>query len=138
MQKTRVRDSERMLILLDLLRERFDHPSAKECYSAMNKKVPGVGRSTVYRHLAKLVKDGLAQEIRVNDGPARYDAAEQTHAHFFCLKCGSMLDVTEIKITGKWPGEIRENCFMAKGVCNDCLSSTNNTRSSHVEKRMKK
>jgi Fe2+ or Zn2+ uptake regulation protein len=114
-----------MLILLDLLRARYDHPTAQECYLEMNKKVPGVGRSTVYRHLAKLVHEGLVIEIRVNNGSARFDATTGTHAHFYCTECNSMIDVSDIKITGKWPGKIKESYYIVKGICQDCLQSKN-------------
>ncbi|MDF1496559.1 MAG: transcriptional repressor [Patescibacteria group bacterium] len=119
---TRVRDSDRMHILLDMLRERYDHPSAQECFLEMSNKIPGIGRSTVYRHLAKLVDDGLAHEIRVDDGPARFDATTGCHAHFYCTRCLSMKDVMDVQITGEWPGRANECSFIAKGICNDCAT----------------
>ncbi|MBD3281879.1 hypothetical protein GF391_03985 [Candidatus Uhrbacteria bacterium] len=122
MSKSRVRDPERMHILLDMLRSRYDHPTAQDCYLAMVKKVPGIGRSTVYRHLAKLVDENLILELHVDDGPAHYDAATQCHAHFYCNHCRSMKDVSELKIVGKWPGHVEECQFVAKGLCEQCLS----------------
>lgn len=121
MSKTRVRDSERMLILLDMLQNRYDHPTAQECYLDMVKKVPGIGKSTVYRHLAKLAENGLVLELHLDEGPARFDATTQCHAHFYCKKCNRMLDVMDLKTVGTWPGKIDVCSFIAKGTCNDCL-----------------
>ncbi len=120
MIKTRVRDSDRMLVLLDMLRTRFDHPTAKECFLDMSNRVPGVGQSTVYRHLTKLVTEGLIQELRVDDGPARFDAGVNCHAHFYCNECKSMLDVIDVKISGQMPGRVQEFSYIAKGVCDNC------------------
>jgi Fur family transcriptional regulator, peroxide stress response regulator len=127
MTQTRVRDPERMHILLDMLRNRYDHPTAQDCYLEMSKRVPGVGKSTVYRHLSKLVEEGLIQELNISDGPARFDAATNCHAHFYCKKCKTMADVVDTKIVGKWPGHVEECSFIAKGVCEKC--HTVNTKS---------
>ena len=123
MTKTRIRDSERMLILLDMLRGRYDHPSAQECFLEMSKKVPGVGRSTVYRHLAKLTEEGLIQEFHVDDGPARFDARTSEHAHFHCTKCGSVMDVKDFKLNGRWPGRAKKIHLIIEGLCESCLNN---------------
>ncbi len=120
MIQTRVRDSERMYILLEMLRSRYDHPTAQDCFLEMREKVQGIGQSTVYRHLAKLNELGLIKELRLSNGPARYDAATNHHAHFYCTKCRQMVDVRDHKITAKWPGVVHESLIVAQGICRAC------------------
>jgi Fur family peroxide stress response transcriptional regulator len=120
MLKTRVRDSERMYVLLEMLRSRYDHPTAQDCYLEMRNKIEGIGQSTVYRHLAKLNELGLVKELRPNDGPARYDATTSNHAHFYCTNCRQMVDVHDPKITAHWPGTVHESLILAQGICDKC------------------
>ncbi len=120
MQQTRVRDSERMYILLEMLKSRYDHPTAQDCFLEMRKRVEEIGQSTVYRHLAKLTELGLIKELHLNDGPARYDAATNNHAHFYCTKCRQMLDVENVKVSADWPGSVQESLIVAQGICEAC------------------
>ncbi len=125
MTQKRLRDPERMHLLLEMLRQRQDHPTAQTCFEDIRKQVPAIGRSTVYRHLAKMVKDGLIIELHIDEGPARYDANTECHAHYYCTKCMKMYDVDELYIKAKWPGELKECSFVAKGTCQNCLSQNN-------------
>lgn len=120
MIKTRIRDSERMHILLEMLRSRYDHPTAQDCFLEMRKQVNGIGQSTVYRHLAKLNELGLVKELRLSNGPARYDAAITHHAHFYCTNCRQMLDVPDAKVSANWPGNVQESLIVAQGICEAC------------------
>lgn len=120
MTQTRLRDPERMHLLLEMLRKRRDHPTAQTCFKDIKKQVPAIGRSTVYRHLAKMVKNGLITELHIDEGPARYDANTECHAHYYCTKCLQMYDVDQISIEANWPGGVQECSFIAKGVCKNC------------------
>lgn len=117
----RRRDCDRLLILLELLRTRYDHPDAQTCHWLIQKEVPNIGLSTVYRHLATLVENGLINEIKTDDGPARYDAAVQSHGHFLCAVCGRLSDLMPIAIKADYPGQIQSFVFLAKGTCRACL-----------------
>lgn len=121
-KRRRSRDSERMLILLDMLRERHDHPDANTCFISMQRIIPSIGQSTVYRHLAYLVEKGLITEIQLGSGPARYDAAMEIHGHFHCLRCGKVWDISPIQIQAKYPGIVQSSLHIAKGICEECLT----------------
>jgi len=120
---TRNRDCERMLALLDMLRGRFDHPDARECYQSMRKMIPNIGQSTVYRHLSKLVDSGLIIELHPETGPARFDAKTDQHSHFYCTSCQMVIDAPNITLNGSWPGDPSYIEIIAKGVCKRCKSS---------------
>lgn len=119
--KRRSRDCERMLVLLDMLRNRHDHPDANLCLTEMRRLIPGIGQSTVYRHLAYLVDKGLVAEIKLDNGPAKYDATLDQHGHFHCLKCSKIWDISPIKIQAEFPGVPESAIYMVKGTCHSCL-----------------
>ncbi|MFZ6015952.1 MAG: Fur family transcriptional regulator [Patescibacteria group bacterium] len=120
MKTTRNRDSERLLLLLDCLRNRKDHPDAQACYESMKKLVPDIGRSTVYRHLKTLQDQGLIIQTNFDGGVARFDATTGSHAHFLCTKCNKLMDVYNSKVDAKWPGQTEEVWTVAKGICENC------------------
>ncbi len=124
MIRTRNRDSERMYILLEMLRSRRDHPTAQDCILEMQKKINGIGQSTVYRHLAKLNELGLIKELRLKEGPARYDAIINNHAHFYCANCKRLVDVHNPKIIAIWPGIVQESLILAQGICDKCRNQS--------------
>lgn len=69
------------------------HPTAEQVYRAVHEEIPGVGRGTVYRNLAKLLASGRVRLVHVHDRCARYDARLDAHDHFVCTRCTMLLDV---------------------------------------------
>jgi len=120
----RNRDCERRLLLLDMLRNRYDHPDANECYKSIKKLVPDIGRSTVYRHHKFLKKNGLITSLSTKNRRDRFDANIKNHYHFFCYKCGSLQDVVLNKENAiKWPGQPHSITIIANGLCDKCLNN---------------
>lgn len=121
-KKKRTRDSERLLVLLEMLRSRHDHPDAETCYRDMQKMVPGIGKSTVYRHLARLSREGSICELKTDSGPAKYDANLETHGHFHCLLCDKIWDIWPIEVKADFPGKIINGTYVANGYCQGCTN----------------
>lgn len=119
-KRPRSRDCERLLVLLDMLRSRHDHPDANTCYLDMRQIIPNIGQSTVYRHLSSLVEKGLINEIKIDSGPAKFDAALDTHGHFQCTSCNQIWDVSPINVQANFPGIVTSATYVAKGICHDC------------------
>lgn len=70
------------------------HATVGEVYAAARQRRPRIGFSTVYRALARLRDLGLVSEVRVpGRGPAVYEPARCSHAHFHCDRCGCVDDV---------------------------------------------
>lgn len=119
----RTRDCERRQVLLDILRSRHDHPDAMACYREIRLQIPNIGQSTVYRHLDTLVAQNLIREIRLDGGPARYDAQSGTHAHFYCDACRTIADVDCPEISLSWPGRAYDVTVIAHGICLTCQTA---------------
>ena len=59
--------------------------------------LPGLPRSSAYRHLGDLHAAGLVRRVTANDEFTRFELAEdltEHHHHLLCVNCGKVIDVT--------------------------------------------
>lgn len=92
------------------------------------KRALAIDRVTVYRVLDWLGEQGLAHKIAGEDRIWRYNAAghvhSQSHAHFQCGRCGSVicLDESDEKLRVRIPRGFvpHEIVLMVKGFCSSC------------------
>lgn len=83
-------------MVVDALHSVETHISAEEIFSKVKEKYPYANISTVYRTLELLKELGLAAEIEIGDGIARYHAKEHScHHHLVCNKCGIVIELPE-------------------------------------------
>jgi Fur family transcriptional regulator, ferric uptake regulator len=60
-------------------------------------RLPGLPRSSAYRHLTNLHAAGLIRRVTAGDEYTRFELAEdltEHHHHLLCLNCGKVTDVT--------------------------------------------
>ena len=60
-------------------------------------RLPGVPRSSAYRHLTDLEGAGIVRRVTANDEFTRFELAEDLtghHHHLLCLSCGKVIDIT--------------------------------------------
>jgi Fur family transcriptional regulator, ferric uptake regulator len=72
-------------------------------------RLPGVPRSSAYRHLTDLETAGIVRRVTANDEFTRFELAEDLtghHHHLLCLSCGKVIDVT-------LPAEVEEGVTTA-------------------------
>lgn len=89
LRSTRQRD-----IILDIFLASHQHLSVEELYFKVKASHPGIGFATVYRTLKLLVEAGVARELTLKDGQARYEhvLAGEHHDHLICTGCGSIVE----------------------------------------------
>lgn len=75
-----------------LLRKR-DHPTAEEVFIRAKRDMPEISMATVYNCLDALVKSGLARQVTLERGAARFCPNMSEHCHFFCDSCQSVFDI---------------------------------------------
>jgi Fe2+ or Zn2+ uptake regulation protein len=59
--------------------------------------LPGLPRSSAYRHLVDLQAAGVVRRVAANDDFARFEFAEdltEHHHHLLCVSCGKVIDIT--------------------------------------------
>ena len=75
-----------------LLRKR-DHPTAEEVFIRAKRDMPDISLATVYNCLDALVRCGLARQVNLERGAARFCPNMREHCHFFCDVCESVFDI---------------------------------------------
>jgi Fe2+ or Zn2+ uptake regulation protein len=92
MKKTR--NTRQRGIILDILRETHEHPTAEIIYREARRVLPNISLGTVYRNLNFLRDQGTVREIRPSEGgSSRFDGEDSPHAHFHCVRCSALLDI---------------------------------------------
>lgn len=80
-------------IILDILRNTRNHPSADWVYEQARKHIPDISLGTVYRNLNVLKDKGDILELNYGSTYSRFDGNPDNHYHFVCEKCNSLYDV---------------------------------------------
>ncbi len=88
-----VRPTSQRLAVYEYLLSHPVHPSVDMVYEALVKDRPTFSRTTVYNSLHSLVQAGLVRELPLCSEERRYDAGLMPHAHFRCVRCGSIHDL---------------------------------------------
>jgi Fur family transcriptional regulator, peroxide stress response regulator len=119
---TRQRDA-----VLQVIREREDHPTANEIFQAARLRLPTISYATVYNSLRFLKEAGLVHEIKFGDSASRYDREIGRHDHAICSRCGKLVDFDLPQAADLIAAAARKSKFKAesvhltlRGVCPDC------------------
>lgn len=82
-------------MVLDAVYHADGHLTADEVLERVREQSSFVDLSTVYRTLLFLKQNGLIGELRLDSGPARYEAIRlgHEHHHAVCNGCGGMLEI---------------------------------------------
>lgn len=111
--------------VLDVMCGNTSHPSVEEVASAVESRLPGVSRSTIYHTLHEFAALGLLAEFEV-DGVMRFDPDSSAHAHVVCLSCGSVSDAAlpsglEAQLAGLVPEmDVSRIEVTLRGSCQEC------------------
>ena len=114
-------------IVLDMVKELRNHPTADEVFGAIALKHPSISRGTVYRNLNSLVDDGALRKIKVPDAADRFDHFLEPHYHIKCTKCGKFEDLMIpykkdiIENVSKYTDyQVQDYEIVFYGVCSSC------------------
>src|ERR1700704_3413223 len=67
-----------------------DHPTAEEVFIRAKREMPDISMATVYNCLTALVKCGLAKQVTLERGAARFCPNMSEHCHFYCDSCNNV------------------------------------------------
>lgn len=76
-----------------VLLQKRDHPTAEEVFIRVKREMPDIAMATVYNCLDALVRCGLARQVNVERGAARFCPNMREHCHFYCDACASVYDI---------------------------------------------
>jgi Fur family ferric uptake transcriptional regulator len=126
LRSTRQRD-----IILDIFLSTHKHLSVEELYLMIKASHPGIGQATVYRTLKLFSEAGLAREITLHDGQARYEhvLAGEHHDHLICTSCDNIIEFENEAIERLQEEVTSRHGFLMKthemkiyGICSACRS----------------
>lgn len=126
-----IRPSMQRLAIMDYLINHPIHPTIHDVYQALSNKVPTLSRTTVYNTLRMLSENQAAQMITIDEHRVCYDGNVESHVHFYCKKCGKIIDLfgeQAPKLEGEKTVEgniIQEEQLYYKGICAKCAKKLN-------------
>lgn len=86
------RNTRQRKLVLDAVRQSYNHPTADEIYNAVREQDDKISRGTVYRNLNLLADAGEILSIKTPGG-SRFDRTIEPHAHIICTSCSRVIDV---------------------------------------------
>ena len=114
-------------IILKALRKFYTHPTVGEVYLEIYKNHPNISKTTVYRNLRQLAKNGVISRVLLADGLDRFDNRTDQHYHFRCKICASIFDIDIHYLAGindeveqKYNFQIDEHDVIFRGICSKC------------------
>lgn len=126
-----IRPSLQRLAIMDYLITHPIHPTIDDVYKGLCDKVPTLSRTTVYNTLRMMSEKKAAQMITIDDHRVCYDGNINNHVHFYCKKCGKVIDLMHEKapqISGDVVVEgniVQEEQLYYKGICAECAKKEN-------------
>lgn len=117
--------------ILETVLDLDDHPTADQIYEIVERKIPSVSRTTVYRALENLAHMGLITKACHPGSAVRYDRRVEIHHHLICLRCGGITDITDAALdslnlpdTSGFGFEVQDFRVQLRGICRRCREKT--------------
>ena len=139
MRKRPRRQTRQRRVILEMLQETREHPTAVRVFEQVRREIPTISLGTVYRNLELLVRMGLVRRLEWGGAEAHFDADTNHHYHVRCVQCGRVDDLPghgadsglgELEQTGGYV--ILGHRLEFDGLCPNCQNA--NERSVvHVE-----
>ncbi len=117
-----MRNTKQRELILDVVNNSFNHPTAFQIYLECKKKIPNISLGTVYRNLNTLVGSNMIQKIKLNDNIDRYDKIIN-HSHFMCIECNKIIDIYDSFDYKNYldGNKVLNFKIILEGICKDCL-----------------
>lgn len=114
--------------ILETLKNEHSHLTSHEVFERIQKQLPAVNPSTVYRALERLSKLGKVSVSDMGTGSEVYESTEgEIHHHLVCQRCGKIITLEHEQVDpfftaleGETHFKIVTNHLILFGVCEDC------------------
>jgi Fur family transcriptional regulator, ferric uptake regulator len=117
-------------LFLETFRDSTQPISTYDLYTELTRQRLSCNRTTMYRELLFLEKQGVIKPVDFNDGVRRYEAtADAHHHHFICTNCKTVFDVNlkhdleidEAEIEKMHGAKIASHSLEFFGLCKNCV-----------------
>ena len=123
-----IRITKQKELIIDIIRNSYNHPNAEEIYNKARKVLPNISLGTIYRNLNMLTYNNKIKRINCDDAIYRYDHVDYRHQHFICASCNKIIDIfDDIELEKKIidGNEVIDYDIYFKGICKECLEKEN-------------
>ena len=103
------------------------HVSAEQIISAVQRRLPEVAESSIYRTLAALEGIGVVSHVHLGHGPATFHLGTDPHRHLVCRRCQGIVDIPAdsmaafaADIEQRYGFTITDEHFALTGECATC------------------
>lgn len=118
-----------ILGVIDKMKREKLHYKVEDVYLYLKSQGYSINLSTIYRNFNDFVEKGLLLKFILSDGTAVFDANVFEHAHFKCLKCGKIEDLSFKNMGINFKKETLESkgynlkniSVLVEGLCSDCF-----------------
>ena len=114
-------------VILESVLELDNHPSADQIFDAVEERLPGIARTTVYRSLEHLARIGVITKACHPGRVARFDPRLDLHHHLVCLHCNDFIDFEDEMLNGMPIPDTSVSGFQVndyrvqlRGICKKC------------------
>lgn len=122
-----MRYSKQREVILSVVQDSCDHPSAETIYKRVRKIIPNISLGTIYRNLNALGNSKFINKISIPDEVDRFDKTLDMHCHFYCENCLDLIDIDSKKISQLEKeiyldsgNKITSHSVVFKGSCKKC------------------
>ncbi|MDO4750506.1 MAG: transcriptional repressor [Akkermansia sp.] len=94
MRCSRLRMTRQRRIVIDVLIDSDDHPTAAQIFDRAKQLMPGISLATIYNSLEALVSAKLVNHLHPDNGPSRYCPNVVPHIHLMDDRTQRVIDVS--------------------------------------------
>jgi len=114
-------------LIVDIIHDSAEHLTADNIIAKVQKQMPGVNKSTIYRTLDILEEAGCVLKSESEDHFIYHHAEEGHHHHLVCHKCGKTVDCgenlfldIEKRLAQQYGFKADFKHLLISGLCRDC------------------
>jgi Fur family ferric uptake transcriptional regulator len=114
-------------LIVDVIHDTSVHLTADEIIAQVQARMPEVHKSTIYRTLELLEKNGTVFKSELGDHAVYHHAEEGHHHHLVCSGCGKTIEcdedlftTVEESIAEKYGFSVNFKHLVINGICEDC------------------
>ena len=118
-------------LIVDIIHDTEAHLTAEEIIADVQRKMPGVNKTTIYRTLEMLEEIGCILRGDSGDRSIYHRTEQGHHHHLVCKKCGASIDCEE-KLFSQVEQSLAENYGFStsfkhaviQGLCRNCQKAS--------------
>jgi Fur family transcriptional regulator, ferric uptake regulator len=114
-------------LIVDAIHEADAHLTAEEIIAHVQARMPEVHKSTIYRTLELLERNGCVFKSDLEDHAIYHHAEEGHHHHLVCSKCGKTIEcdeelfaTVEESLAKKYGFSVSFKHLVISGLCEEC------------------